>query len=133
MPKIDRLYVILGFVWLLGGAAFGTWLGASGHHNFANSHAHIGLLGFVASVLFGLVHKAWPDLRSSRLALPQFAVYEIGTAFLILGKVMVDASGQENVFLFIGSVTVIFGVMMFLWLFLKSSVATNTPSLAPAE
>lgn len=133
MLKIDKLFVTIGFLWLIGGAAFGTWLGASGHYNFANSHAHIGLLGFVASVLFGLVHRVWPELRSSRLALPQLAVYEIGTAILVLGKVMIDRAGQENAFLFIGSITVILGAAMFLWLFVKAPVATNSPSLAPAE
>ena len=133
MLKIDKLYVTLGFLWLIAGAIFGTWLGASGHENFANSHAHIGLLGFVASVLFGLVHRVWPQLRSSRIALPQLAVYEIGTALLILGKIMLDGTGQANVFLFIGSITVILGAAMFLWLFVKGSLATDSSSLAPAE
>lgn len=133
MYKIDKLFVTIGFLWLIAGAAFGAWLGATGHTNFANSHAHIGLLGFVASVLFGLVHRVWPELRSSRLALPQLAVYEIGTALLVLGKVMIDRTGQENAFLFIGSITVILGAAIFLWLFVKAPVATNSPSLAPAE
>ena len=133
MVRIDSFYVIIGIVWLLAGAVFGTWLGATGHHNFSNSHAHIGLLGFVASVLFGLVHKVWPELRTRRLALPQLAVYEIGTAFLILGKIMVDATGEENLFLFVGSITVILGALMFLWLFVKGSVAADAPTLSPAE
>ncbi|HEY9057388.1 MAG TPA: hypothetical protein VIN77_09590 [Aurantimonas sp.] len=133
MLRIDKLFVTIGFLWLIAGAAFGTWLGASGHHNFANSHAHTGLLGFVASVLFGLVHRGWPELRSSRLALPQLAIYETGAAILILGKVMVDRTGQENVFLFVGSITVIIGAAMFLWLFWKGALATDTRSFAPAE
>lgn len=133
MLKIDKLYVTLGFLWLIGGAAFGTWLGASGHESFANSHAHIGLLGFVASVLFGLVHRVWPELRSSRIALPQLAVYEAGTVVLVLGKIMLDGTGQPNIFLFIGSITVILGAAMFLWLFVKGSVAAGSSSFAPAE
>lgn len=133
MIRIDRLFVTLGFLWLIAGAVFGTWLGVSGHLNFANSHAHIGLLGFVASVLFGLVHRAWPELASRRIALPQLFVYELGAVLLVIGKIMIDATGQPNLFLGIGSLTVILGVVMFLWLFVRGSVATHTPGFAPAE
>ena len=65
--------------------------------------------------------------------MPQLAVYEIGTAFLILGKIMVDATGEENLFLFVGSITVILGALMFLWLFVKGSEASDAPTLSPAE
>ncbi|MEX6505148.1 hypothetical protein [Jiella sp. M17.18] len=133
MRNIDKLYISLGLAWLIGSAAFGTWLGASGHPNFAQSHAHIGLLGFVASVLFGLTHKAWPTLRESRLALPQLVVYEAGTVILLTGKVMIDASGQPNPFLMIGAPIVIIGGAMFLWLFVRSPATASVPTLAPAE
>lgn len=133
MLKIDKIYVSLGFLWLIGAAGFGTWLGASGHFNFAQSHAHIGLLGFVASMLFGLVHRGWPELRRSRLALPQLLVYEIGTVVLVTGKVMIDQTGQENLLLMTGAPIVILGSLMFLWLFVKSPSAAASPTLAPAE
>ncbi|MCB8838205.1 hypothetical protein [Aurantimonas sp. VKM B-3413] len=133
MRNIDKIYASLGLAWLIGAAAFGTWLGASGHPNFAQSHAHIGLLGFVASVLFGLMHKAWPELRQSRLALPQLVVYEVGTVVLLTGKVMIDASGQPNLLLMTGAPIVIIGGAMFLWLFVKSPATAPATMLSPAE
>lgn len=76
---------------------FGAWLGASNHLNYGNSHAHINLLGFVTSVLFGLLHHAWPALRTSHLAVPQFIVYEVGVLLLVIGKVLVDGGTAYDV------------------------------------
>ncbi|TFF22813.1 hypothetical protein E3C22_10110 [Jiella endophytica] len=133
MRNIDKIYVASGFGWLIFSAGFGTWLGASGHFNFAESHAHIGLLGFVASLLFGLVHRCWPELRQRLLSTIQFAVYEIGTIVLLAGKIMVDATGTPNLLLMIGAPIVIVGVLLFLWLFLASPEQKRTPELVPAE
>ena len=133
MRNIDKVYVATGFGWLIFAAGFGTWLGASGHFNFSESHAHIGLLGFVASMLFGLVHRGWPELRERTLAIVQFAVYEIGAIVLIAGKIMVDATGVPNALLMIGSPIVIGGVILFLWLFLAAPARKNTPEMVPAE
>lgn len=133
MRNIDKVYVATGFGWLVLAAGFGTWLGASGHFNFAQSHAHIGLLGFVASVIFGLAHRGWPELRERTLATVQFAVYEVGTMILLAGKVMVDATGEPNLLLMTGSPIVILGVILFLSLFLASPARKNTPELVPAE
>ncbi|WAP69592.1 hypothetical protein [Jiella pelagia] len=133
MRNIDKVYVATGFGWLIFAAGFGTWLGASGHFNFSESHAHIGLLGFVASMLFGLVHRGWPELRERTLAIVQFAVYEIGAIVLLAGKIMVDATGVPNALLMIGSPIVIIGVILFLWLFLAAPARKNTPEMVPAE
>ena len=133
MQSVDRLYVAIGFLWLVGAAVFGTWLGASGHFGYAESHAHIGLVGFVASMLFGLVHRGWPDLRRSRLALPQLVVYEVGAVVLLAGKIMVDATGQPNMLLMTGAPIVIVGSLMFLWLFVRKPAEAADPQAVPAE
>ncbi|WP_299748870.1 hypothetical protein [uncultured Boseongicola sp.] len=44
---MDRLYLIVGFVWLVLGMVFGLYLSITGQLQFANSHAHTNLLGFV--------------------------------------------------------------------------------------
>lgn len=120
MQRLDRNYILLGLVWVIAGMVFGTWLGASNHMNYGNSHAHMNLLGFVASVLFGLLHHAYPALRNSKLAVAQFAVYEVGVLLLIIGKILVDG-GQETLFLQVGALVTILGALMMLILFAKDS------------
>jgi len=107
--------------WVIVGMIYGAWLGASHHNNFANSHAHINLLGFVTSTLFGMLHWAFPAMRNSRAALWQFVIYQVGVALLIIGKIMVDNDGTETFFLQVGSVLVIVSTATMLWLFATKS------------
>ena len=118
MRNIDKLDVATGFRWLIFSAGHGRWLGASGHFTFAQSHAHIGLLGFVASVLFGVIQSAWPQLRERVLS---------------TGKIIVDATSEPDLFLMLGAPIVILGALVFLWLFLASPATTPTPEMVPAE
>ncbi len=121
MQRLDRIYILLGLCWVIVGMIYGAWLGASHHNNFANSHAHINLLGFVTSTLFGMLHWAFPAMRNSRAALWQFVIYEVGVALLIIGKIMVDNDGTETLFLQVGSVLVIVSTATMLWLFATKS------------
>lgn len=118
MQRLDRNYILLGLVWVVAGMVFGIWLGASNHLNYANSHAHMNLLGFVTSVLFGLLHWAYPGLGKSRLAFWQFAIYQIGVVLLVIGKILVDGGTQTH-FLEIGSLVTIAGAALMLVMFAR--------------
>lgn len=109
--QIGRYYILAGFAWVIAGMIFGAWLGASDHLNYANSHAHANLLGFVASILFGLMHISMPGLSRSRLAVWQFAVYELGALVLVAGKVLVDG-GTQTPLLPIGALITIAGTAL---------------------
>ena len=123
MKKIDEYYIFAGLAWLIAGMAFGMWLGAANHLNFANSHAHTGLVGFVVSTLFGMTYRFFPAMKTSRIAGLQFLVYEIGAVLLVIGKVRVDAGGGDQV-VAVGSVVVLVGVLMMLWIFATSRAPT---------
>jgi len=123
MQRLDRNYILIGLCWVIVGMIFGAWLGASHHNNFANSHAHLNLLGFVTSVLFGMLYWAFPAMAKSRAAMWQFVIYELGVVILVIGKIMVDNDGSETIFLQVGSVLAIVGAAMMLWLFAARSNA----------
>jgi len=52
-------------IWALGYATIGTALGihmaASQNHGELVTHAHILLIGFVLSLVYGIIHKFWLD------------------------------------------------------------------------
>jgi cbb3-type cytochrome oxidase subunit 1 len=93
-------------------------MGITEQFNLANSHAHANLVGFVASVAFGLIYRAFPAMKSSRLATAQFWIYEIGAVVLVLGKAIVD-NGGSNTVVKIGSLIVILGAVLMLVVFAK--------------
>lgn len=118
MKNIGRNYILLGLIWLIGGMIFGMWLGATNQLNYANSHAHANLLGFVTSVLFGMIHNSYPALAKSRMALAQLVIYQAGTLILVIGKVLIDG-GQETPLLIIGSLIAVLGAALMLVMFVK--------------
>jgi hypothetical protein len=125
--KIDRLYIIAGFVWLIFGMVFGIYLGATDQLQFSNTHAHANLLGFVVSVLFGLIYRNWPALLKNRLAIAQFALYQIGAVVLVAGKYDID-NGGSGVLAPPGSLTVVFGTLLMFWMFARTKThGPNTP------
>ena len=126
MQRLDRNYILLGLIWVLVGMVFGTWLGAAEQLTYRNSHAHIGLLGFVTSVLFGLLHWAYPALGKSRLAMPQLVIYQIGVVLLIIGKINVDGGVVIMPLLIGGSLVTILGTAMMLVMFVKHGTKAVT-------
>lgn len=114
--KIDRLYIFAGFVWLIFGMVFGIYLGITDQLQFSNSHAHANLLGFVVSALFGLIYRSWPSLLDHKLALLQFALYQIGAVVLVAGKYDID-DGGGGVLAPPGSMIVVLGTLLMLWMF----------------
>ena len=55
--KVDRLYILCGFVWVVAAMVFGFYLGAAEQLQYSNTHAHAALVGFVLSILFGLIFR----------------------------------------------------------------------------
>ena len=123
MQQLDRNYILLGLCWVIVGMILGIWLGITNQMNYANSHAHVGLLGFVGSVLFGLLHWAYPALSRSRLATAQFFIYQIGAVILVVGKFLQDG-GKETVLLPIGALVTLLGALLMLAMFTKHGYKT---------
>ena len=99
---------------------FGIWMGITERLFFANTHAHANLVGFVASVLFGLLYFAYPNLAKSRLAAAQFWIYEIGAVLLVIGKGIVDGGGDNSV-VKVGALVVLIGAVMMLVMFYRQT------------
>lgn len=116
MRRVDDAYIACGLVWLVFGMAFGIWMGVAMQLNFSNSHAHANLLGFVSSILFGLILRTYPAMRQSRLALPQFLIYQLGAVLLVIGKMQIDAGGAPTLAK-IGALVIIVGALGMVCLF----------------
>lgn len=113
---MDRTYILSAFAWLVAAMVFGTYIGIFGLTVQSNAHAHAGLLGFVVSALFGLFHRSWPRMRTSRLAMAQFVTYQVGAVLLVVGKYQVDATGDSPI-VAPGSIIVILGTVLMAWIF----------------
>jgi drug/metabolite transporter (DMT)-like permease len=82
---MDRKFILTGFGYAIIGLALGIYMAASKNHGQLVTHAHIMLLGFVVSFVYGVCHKLWLGNLKSGLASIQFYLHQTGTLFLAAG------------------------------------------------
>lgn len=125
--QLDRRYL----VWALGYAAVGMILGiymaASHNHAELVTHAHILLIGFVLSLIYGIIHKLWVEKPGRIVANVQFGVHQLAALaisvglFLLYGGIVPEA--KLEVILGIGSVGVLLGVLLMLYMVIRFRAA----------
>jgi len=100
-------------------------MAGSKNHGQLVTHAHIMLVGFVVSFVYGLCHKLWLNNTTSRLAVAQFYVHQAGSLALFVGLFLLYGNFAEEAavdpVLGIASVTVFAGVVLMKVLFIKSA------------
>lgn len=121
--QLDRRYL----VWALGYAAVGMSLGiymaASQNHGELVTHAHILLIGFVLSLIYGIIHKLWLEKPGRIVANVQFGVHQLAALgvsvglFLLYGGFVPEE--KLEVVLGIASVGVLLGVLLMLYMVIK--------------
>lgn len=98
MPRFDTAFLILGLACFALGACLGLHMGISQDFLLAPVHGHLNLVGGVSLALFGLIHRAYPELSKSVfarvhfwLAAPSAVVFPIGIYFVLVHHVVVLA------------------------------------------
>lgn len=121
MPKLryDVWYIVVAFVCLIGGGAFGEWMGMTQNLQYAPIHAHVNLAGWASCALFGLLHRAYPDLAKSRLALAQFVLAVVSLPIFFYGIYAVLHNPRNPAIVGVGSMAFLLAVILFLTMFVR--------------
>lgn len=82
---MEKKYVLTALVYALVGLVLGIYMAATKNHSQLVTHAHVMLLGFVVSFIYGVCLKLWIKNSSSKLAILQFILHQIGTFILLTG------------------------------------------------
>ncbi len=123
--NVSRNFMVLGTAFLIVGIAMGMYMGGSGDHSLAASHAHINLLGFVLSVVFALSYKAYPAMTEGRLGSIHFWLHLVGALvlnvllFLMLAEMITEAAMVPLAPL--SELLVLLGVLVFGWNVLQNA------------
>jgi hypothetical protein len=123
----QAVFITLGFVLVIAGMCFGVWIGLNEEFIFAGTHAHLNLLGFVTSVLYGLIHAAYPKLAGSRLAWPQCITHFVGVLVFVPGIAIVVTTGEPLV-VAVGSTVVLLAALMFLFMYVRHALTWGKAS-----
>ncbi|MBA8879506.1 hypothetical protein [Phyllobacterium myrsinacearum] len=114
MPRISNLYFKTATILFLIGIAMGLHMGISGDHSAYPAHAHLNLLGWVSSAIFGIYYALNPAKAGGRLPLLQYAVYTVGVIVMAVGLYLtLQGSPAMEALVGIGSFIVLAGVLLF--------------------
>jgi len=82
---MDRAFVLTGLSYGILGIILGIYMASSHNHMQHVTHAHIMLVGFLVSFVYGLCHKLWLSNSNSLLAKIQFFLHQAAAATMLLG------------------------------------------------
>lgn len=122
--NLDRRFLIWALGYAAVGMSLGIYMAASQNHGELVTHAHILLIGFVLSLVYGIIHKLWLTAPSRRVANVQFVVHQAAAItvsvglFLLYGN-MVPLATLDPI-LGVGSAGVLLGLLLMLYMVVRS-------------
>ena len=122
--RVHVVFIGLGLIFLVVGMVFGIWMGITQNFQFLDAHAHWNLVGFVTSTLYGLIHRAYPKLATSRLTWVQCITHVLGVLIFAPGIIVVVAMHNEAPAI-VGSLLIVAAALMFMWIYFTHDHRTN--------
>src|SRR5574338_247209 len=118
--RYPYIFITIALLCLLVGECFGIWMSQdSERFSLHPAHAHLNLAGFVTLTLYGLIHRAYPQLASATLAPVQCLLAIAGAIIMPPGILIAITSGEQNpMWAIIGSLGVLLGTLLFAIMFI---------------
>ncbi|UYQ72751.1 hypothetical protein OF122_02945 [Pelagibacterium flavum] len=134
MPKVSHLFFQSGIVFLIVGIGMGLQMSISGVHNVTGAHAHLNLLGWVTSALFGAYYALNPAKAALRLAMIHYGVYTLGVIAMIVGLYfLLQGNTSFEPLVVVGSLVTFAGVLIFAYTVFAPSRTASPARPRPAE
>jgi hypothetical protein len=120
--RYDIIFLATALLCLLVGEGLGIYMGISQDFLLVPAHVHLNLLGWITLAAFGLMHRAYPALASSRLAAPQSVLAIISNIAMPAGLAMMLLSANHDATLVkYASLGVILATLLFIIMFARKA------------
>lgn len=117
MPRVADLYFKTAVLFLIVGIGFGLQMAMTNNHNVIPAHAHINLLGWVTSAIFGIYFALNPGKAEGRLPMIQYGLFTIGVVVMAIGLYLLLLGNTALEPIVAGASMVTFvGVLIFAWI-----------------
>ncbi|MCX7513227.1 TonB-dependent receptor [Frateuria sp. STR12] len=134
---MSRRYLVWSLSYAALGMALGIYMAASHNHGQLVTHAHVLMVGFVLSLVYGIIHRLWLDAPRRAVAMTQFVLHQLAAVALLAGLFMLygGKAGEETLepLLGIGSVGVLAGMLLMLYMVLRPGRARSAEPGAPDQ
>jgi hypothetical protein len=99
-----RLWARTALIWFLLTMSFGMYLGMTGQFGFSSPHAHMGLLGWLSSAVFGFFYSvADADLSLKRGPRIHWISHNLGVVIMVSALFLTLKTGDESFSKFIAT------------------------------
>jgi len=121
--NLDRRYLVWSLCYAVLGMVLGIYMAASHNHAEFITHAHILLVGFAVSFIYGTIHRLWLVAPGRTIANLQFVLHQAsaitltGGLFLMFAN-MVPAPTLEP-FLAASSIAVLLGMLLMIYMVIR--------------
>ena len=133
MPAISHLFFRAGILFLLLGIGLGLAMSITQNHDVIGAHAHINLLGWVTSALFGGYYALNPAKAEGLLPRIHFWLYTAGVTLMSVALfLLLKGNTAMTPLVAIGSLAVAAGVLIAAWVIFMPP-AGATARMQPAE
>jgi hypothetical protein len=124
---MSRRYLVWALCYAAIGMGLGIYMAASHDHGQLVTHAHVLLVGFVVSLVYGIIHRLWLEAPRRALAMTQFVLHQAAAALLLVGLFLLyGGKATEDTLapvLGIGSIGVLLGMLLMLYMVLRPRTA----------
>jgi hypothetical protein len=134
MPSVSHLFFRAGILFLLVGIGLGLAMSITQVHDVIGAHAHINLLGWVTSALFGGYYALNPAKAEGLLPRVHFWLYTAGVAVMSVSLYLLlkQTPGMEPL-VAAGSLITAVGVLIGAWVIFAPAGSGATTRILPAE
>jgi hypothetical protein len=120
--RYDLIFIVTALLCLLVGESLGIYMGINQDFLLVPAHVHLNLLGWVTLAAFGLMHRAYPALATSRMAAFQCWFAVIANISMPAGlAVMLASPTHDDTLVKLGSVAVILATLLFVIMFVRKA------------
>ncbi|UVK49336.1 cbb3-type cytochrome c oxidase subunit I (plasmid) [Mesorhizobium sp. AR07] len=134
MPGVSELFFKTAIVWLILGIGAGLQMAISGDHGAFPAHAHINLLGWVTSAIFGGYYALNPAKAARKIAMVHYGLYTVGLVVMLPALYLMLHGGYTALEPIVagGSLIVAAAVVVFAFVVFSSGTVRSVSGLSPA-
>jgi hypothetical protein len=110
-------WIKLAVLYLVIGIGVGLFMSSTLQLNWASAHAHVNLVGFVVTAIFGVIYRVYPGAGNNALGKLHFWLHNIGVPIFLVSTFLVqvpDLLGTAHIFTFLGGGAFGLGTILFI-------------------
>lgn len=110
-------WIKLAVFYLVFGIAVGLFMSATLQLNWGSAHAHVNLVGFATTAIFGVIYSLYPGAANNNLGKMHFWLHNLGVPVFLLSAFLVQVPGMldtAHIFTYLGGGAFGIGTILFI-------------------